>query len=48
MQINSDKNKDGRKGVKSHNIAKADRNNSISIRPFPCLLLMLCVMSTPF
>ena len=48
MQINSDKNKDGRKGVKSHNIAKAERNNSISIRPFPCSFLMFCVMSTPF
>jgi len=34
MQINNDMKRDGRKGVKSHNIAKVDRNNSISIRPF--------------
>jgi hypothetical protein len=35
MQINNDKKRDGRKGVKSQNIAEVESNNSISIRPLP-------------
>ena len=48
MQINNDKNSDGRKGVKSHNTDKVESNKRISIRALACELFVFLAITRLF
>ena len=48
MQINNDKNSDGRKGVNSHKTDKVESSKRISIRALACELFVLFTMRSLF